>query len=227
MDREGEHRMTDTGRLPLRMGMFLLGSVLMGTGVALFVKSSTGVSPMASIPLVAATALPAVSLGTWTFVYNLVFFTGQVILDRSCLSPALLLQLIPSAIMSAATDLSAWLLSYLPVEGYGWQLLILAAGCGTIALCIALMVSAHVILMPMDGFVYQLVRRTGWIWGNVKCLLDFCQVGVALLLSLLLLGQVIGIREGTLISALTVGPLNRVFRRGTDRLVRGPDNPIN
>lgn len=213
--------MTDTRRLPLRIGMFLLGASLMGLGVALFAKSNTGISPMASIPFVANVAFPAVSLGTFNFFFNMLFFIGQVILNPKCLSPAMLLQLIPTAVMSAATDLSGWLLSHLTLDHYGGQLLVMAAGCVTIALCIALMVSADIILMPIDGFIYQLVRRTGWIWGNAKCFLDLCQVAAALLLSLLLLGRVVGIREGTLISALAVGRLNRGFRRWTDRLVCG------
>lgn len=208
-------------RLPLRFAMLLCGIFLMGMGIALFSKSDTGISPLASVPYVLSRVFPNVSLGTYTIGLNVLLFIGQFILVPHSFSPGKLLQVLPTALLGISTDVSVWLLAPLNAQGYLRQVLFMGAGCISIALCIALMLSANLILMPIDGFISQLSMRTGWKWGNAKCFMDICQVLAACLISFGFLGRIVGIREGTLVAALVVGKLSGLFRRYTDRLAAG------
>lgn len=208
-------------RLPLRMAMLLVGIYLMGLGVALFVKSDTGTTPIVSLPFVLNQIFPAVSLGTFNFLFNVVFFVGQFVAIPRSFSWDKFLQIIPNALLGIAIDGNGLLLSHLKLESYGQQLLAMAGGCLALGLCIALMVSANVILMPIDAFISTLARRSGLAWGNTKCILDVIMVVMAAGLGLLFLGRIVGVREGTLVAALTVGQLSRLFRPATD-LLAGP-----
>lgn len=208
-------------RLPLRFAMMLCGIFLMGIGIALFSKSNTGISPLASVPFVMSQAFPLLTLGTYTAALNILLFIGQFVLVPKSFSPVQLLQVLPTALLGVSTDLGVWLLAPLSTQGYWRQLLFMGAGCVATALCIGLMVSANVILMPIDGFITQLSNRTGWKWGNTKCFMDVCMVTMACLISLALLGSIVGIREGTLVAAVAVGKLSGLFRPYTDWLATG------
>lgn len=65
-----------------------------------------------------------------------------------------------------------------------------------------------------EAFIKAVSDRTGHNFGNVKIAFDVGCVALAAGLSLLLFrGQIIGVREGTVISALLVGQLVKLFTK--------------
>lgn len=60
----------------------------------------------------------------------------------------------------------------------------------------------------------------GQVFGKVKVVFDWTLVGLAVASSLLLMGRVEAVREGTLVSAVLVGVLVRLFSRKVPFLAR-------
>lgn len=203
----------------IRYAMVLVGVFLMGSGVAMMVKSNTGTSAIASLPTILNVIFPGVTLGTFMFLFNMIFFVGQFVVEPSSFRPQQLLQIIPTILLGTAVDINLWLLTWLSPKDYGVQLLILVCGILIFGLSIALMLSANVILMPIDSFISALTRRLGADWGNVKSGLDIALVVLSTIISVAVLHRLVGVREGTLIAAICVGQLSRLWRRVTDRLV--------
>ena len=56
--------------------VFFIGMFLMGTGIALSIKATIGVSPMSSITNLFYLIFPNISLGTFSFLLNFLFFCG-------------------------------------------------------------------------------------------------------------------------------------------------------
>ena len=61
---------------PLHFLMLAAGIFLMGTGIAIIIKSQTGTSPMSSLTNVMTYVYAPISLGTYTFFLNFAFFVG-------------------------------------------------------------------------------------------------------------------------------------------------------
>lgn len=213
-------------RLFLRTVMLVVGLYFMGLAMALFAKSDTGVSPMVALPLVLNQMFPAVSLGSFTIVLNCLFFIGQFVVNPRSFSWSKCLQAIPNISLGLAIDLNVLLLAGLELNSYIGRLLCMAGGCLLLAACIAIVVSANIIFMPIDAFIGEVALRTGLEWGNTKTILDVIMVAAAAGLSLGFLGYVSGVREGTLIAVVTVGQFVRFLRPVTDRLAGQAGCPI-
>ena len=73
-----------------RYPVFILGLYFLSLGIVLIVRSALGTTPISSINYVLSIN-SALSLGTWTFLFNLLMFTGQLHPGSYGLSVALLL----------------------------------------------------------------------------------------------------------------------------------------
>lgn len=208
---------------PLHFLMLAAGIFLMGTGIAIIIKSQTGTSPMSSLTNVMTYVYAPISLGTYTFFLNFAFFVGEFVLEPKSFHPVKLIQLIPTFFLSVAVDLNMMLVANLVPSSYPMQLLILAIGCIVFALSISLMVSANVLLMPGDAFIGILANRTGLKWGNAKSAVDVSLVILAVLVSLLFLHKVVGVREGTVIAAICIGQISKLVRPLTNALAALPE----
>ena len=96
---------------------------------------------------------------------------------------------------------------------YLQKVLLLLAGCAALGLGVALEVVPDVLILPGEGLVRAISRRKGWDFGLVKTCFDLSLVLAAILLSVLSLGHVEGIREGTVAAAFLVGGISKFFIR--------------
>lgn len=99
------------------------------------------------------------------------------------------------------------------------------AGIG-VAFGIALSVIANVIMNSGEAIVKAIADKTGFEFGNVKVAFDISCVTLTLVLSLLFFDfQIVGIREGTILSALCTGFVVKFFshhlRAGLEKVLEG------
>lgn len=201
--------------------MLLVGIFFMGTGIAMIIKSGTGTSPMSSLTNVMTVVFPALTLGTYTFLLNVLFFIGEFVVDIKSFSASKFLQLIPTFFLSVAVDLNMFLVSNLNPQGYVMKLAVLIIGCMFFGLSISFMVSADVILMPGEAFIKIISVKYHKEYGNIKTAVDVSLVILAVIVSLIFLGRIHGVREGMLIAAFTIGNFSRFFRTYTNKLIKG------
>ena len=181
----------------------------MGLGVALSVIAALGTSPISCFPYVVSEILP-VSVGTVTFIMNFVFLLAQIAILRKDFKIWQILQLPALLVFSVFIDGNIMLFSWLPTDTYLLQVLWMLAGCLILGIGIGLLLLANYVMMPADNLVKVLATVVlKKDFGKVKVAFDVTLVCIAAATSLIFLHEIVGIREGSLIAALTVGIIAR------------------
>lgn len=208
----------DHAPLPRRYLMFFAGVVSSALGIALITLAGMGTSAVSSLAYVLTFVFPGVSLGCFTFLVNCAMLGGQALLLRSKFQPIQLLQVPATFVFSACIDLWMDLLSALVPSSYAGRWVVLLLGCGFLGLGVALEVVPNVLILPCEGFVRTCSQVFGWDFGKTKTGYDLAMLCAALLVSLLCLRSVHGLREDTVVCALTVGSISRFFCRRIQRV---------
>ena len=203
-----------------RYFVLLISLFTAALSVALVLRAEIGASPVSGMTYVLNLAFPAISIGTFTVLFNIVLILGQILLLRRRFQLIQLLQLPISFVVGAFTDLAVWLVSYIPVPNYPVRLLILAAGCLVAAFSVSISVQANVLMNSGEAFVKALADTIHVRFGTVKLSYDISLVILIALLGWLLLGRIAGIREGTVINALLVGNFVKLILPRLGRLER-------
>lgn len=182
-------------------------------GVVFITKAALGTSPISGVPYVMSLASP-LSFGATTFLLNLLFILIEVSLMgwRKAREKRfeLLVQFPVLLVFSSSIDFSMFVLrNYVP-ETYSEMLASLFFGCAILATGIGWAVKAHVAMNPGEYVVQVIASKTGKPFGNVKLCFDATLVLLAALLSLLFMRGIHGLREGTFLAALLVGPMERL-----------------
>lgn len=197
-------------RLALRYLCFLMGLLINSFGVAFITKAALGTSPISSIPYVLALRFQP-TFGEFTFVLNMLYILGQVVLLRRAFQPVQLLQVVANVVFSGFIDVSMGLLGWLSPESVPAMLLSLAVGCVILAFGISIEVAPDVIVVPGEGIVRAISTTLEKPFGSCKLCFDTTLVVIACALSLLFFGYLNGLGVGTIVSALAVGPIVNVI----------------
>ena len=203
---------TTPKKLAARLGIYLVGLVVLAFGITLAVNSNLGVSPVTSLPYVVSQVLN-VTLGTCTIIVYTCYIFLQMILKGGKFQPALLLQLVFSTVFGYLVDGTKLILGDFVPTTYFAQLVMLAASIVLIGFSLVLYIDVRIAPMPPEGLVTCIADKLSKPFPKIKTLFDCASVLVGLILCFLFLGKVVGIREGTVITALLVGKLTGFFRK--------------
>ena len=214
--------MTHSGLLR-RYLIFLAGVLVSALGISLITLAGMGTSAVSSLAYVLTYVFPGISLGSFTFVVNCAMLGGQILVLRRKFQPIQLLQIPATFLFSFCIDLWMSLLASLVPQSYAGHWVVLLLGCTCLGLGVALEVVPNVLILPCEGFVRVCSQEFHWDFGKTKTGFDLTMVAAAALLSLLDLGAVYGLREGTVVCALTVGFLSRFFCKRLAFLVKRPE----
>ena len=191
---------------------FAVGVLINSFGVALITKAALGTSPISSLPYVLSFRFP-VTLGQFSFILNMVYIVGQILLLRRDFRPVQLLQIAVNVVFSSFIDVSMDLLDWLEPEFLPVKVLALAAGCAVLGFGISVEVAPKVLMVPGEGIVQAIAKVSGWRFGTVKVNFDAALVILAVSLSLLFFHRLQGLGVGTIVSALTVGRFVNIYNR--------------
>lgn len=203
---DGDAARRARGKVALRYLCFLLGLLINSFGVAFITKAALGTSPISSIPYVLDLRFEP-TFGEMTFVLNMAYILGQVVLLRREFQPVQLLQVVANVVFSAFIDVSMGLLWWLSPATLSAMLLSLAAGCCILAFGISIEVAPNVIVVPGEGIVRAISSTFDRPFGTCKLCFDSTLVAIACALSLLFFGYLNGLGIGTVVSSLVVGPI--------------------
>lgn len=201
-----------------RFVFMLLGLIVTALGLAICVRPDLGISPITTLPYALNQVIPSLSLGTFVFLQHVVFFILTVLLLRRDFKPFQILQLPCSFLFGYFVDLWGILLRGVTPEAYWARILLLLVGCVIVALGFSLIYTSHVALEANTAFLNALSLRTGKPYSTLKILTDVIIVILAAAIALIFLRKIVGIREGTVIAALIVGPIAGFFNRRLARL---------
>ena len=193
-----------------RYFIMIWGIIFTALGIILVTKANLGTSTVTSLPYVCSFVLP-ISLGTCMFIANLIFLAIQILINKGRLPKIQYLQLVMALLFSVCMDLMNWLLAFEPPDSYIMTLALVVGGCLVTAFGMSLEFQANVLILPADGVVREFAKWRNLNQGTVKLMLDCLFVGLAVIISLISFHGLQGVREGTIIAALLLGPLLRVY----------------
>ncbi len=197
-----------------RYTLFIIGLFFSALGVAFTKHGELGVSPISSVANVLSFKFDFFTIGTWLIIWNCVLIVGQIIILRKSFKLIQLLQVPLSFLFGWFTDLGMLIVSFIPAENYFVRLIMVIIGIIVLGFGISLAVIANVIMNSGEAFVKAVADVTHRQFGNIKIIFDVCNVTLAVILSLILFDfQLIGIREGTVISAFLTGAAVKFFNR--------------
>lgn len=194
--------------------LFIIGVFINSLGICLIIKATLGSSPISGVPYVTSLFFP-LSFGMTTLIFNLLLILGQIAILRHDFKQRDWLQLPVAFLLGVFIDLSMWLLGWVIPSGYPMQIVTLLCGCAILGFGVSLEVRANVVMLAGEAFVSAVTKKSGKEFGFVKVGFDTALTLLACAASLILFGSIEGIREGTVIAALTVGIFARYFNNKT------------
>lgn len=127
--------------------------------------------------------------------------------------PLLLLQLVFSTVFGYFVDGAKYILGDFMLPTYLGRLAMLAASIVLIAVSLVLYIDVKIAPMPAEGLVSCISEKWDKPFSKIKTLVDCTSVLIGTTLCFLFLGRLVGIREGTVITALLVGRMTGVLRK--------------
>ena len=219
---------TQTKSILVRYGISTLGLVVVALGVGLSIKSNLGIAPLSCIPTILSLKFPAISVGTFTWAFNLLFIVIQAFILKKDFKWSHVLQVLPILIFGYLVDGAIWLFDALqsPATNYWMQLVLCLVAVVLTAVGIRLEVVGQGWILPADNTLHIITQRSKLSFAIVKVILDVALVAITVLLALLFFGLLTGnghtmvVREGTLIQAVLTGlcmhvtdpPINRLLQ---------------
>lgn len=195
-----------------RYVFFLLGLFVNSLGISLITKANLGTSPISSIPYPLSLGFP-LSLGMFTMIFSMLLMVIQLVILRKRFSKELWLQLPISLVFSAFIDLTMAMMFFVNPQTYATQMLSLLLGCVVLGFGVFMEVAANVVMLPGECTARAISSTWNTDFGKTKVAVDVTMAVPAALLGVILYWQIAGVREGSLISALLVGFLARLFNR--------------
>ena len=182
-------------------------------GVALCVRSNLGSGVISSIPMSFSLAgeaglAPALTIGGYTNIMNVVLVIAQILVLRRRFDPIQLFQLIVGFVFGFLLDVNMILTSYFSTyESILSQIIAQFAGATVLGVAVAAEIRCGSLTMPGEGIQVAIARVTGKPFPIVKIIVDTTLVVLAVLSGFYFFGTwpwtVVG--PGTLFAMFYVG----------------------
>ena len=206
-------------RLHWRIAIYVMGIFTLALGGALTINSALGVSPINSLPYVLS-MMTGIYIGMCFFAMLTFFTLLQIVILRREFKLVSLAQLPGAFLFGYLLDLIRLIIGDFALPTYLGQLVLLGLGIAGIATGITLFTSVRLVPLPFECLVATIVqKRPDMQFHRVLIVLSVTIVSLAILLSLLVLGGVYGVREGTVISAILTGKMMPLIKRATQPLL--------
>ncbi len=192
--------------------VFLIGFFINSLGVSLITKADLGTSPISSIPYVLSLNFPF-TLGQFTIAFRLLLILIQLVILRRNFKAEHLLQIPISILFGYFIDLTMIMLFFVHPQTYLSSVVYLLIGCVILGFGVYTEVLADVAMFPGESFVRAVSSTWKTEFGSTKVAFDVSLAVIAAVLSLLFAHRLDGVREGTIIAALLVGFIARLFGR--------------
>ena len=212
-------------KLIKKLSLYIGGLLLLSIGINIAKAAQLGISPISSIPY-ALELIWGIELGkSTTFIY-IILIILQMILLRKNFKPVQLLQIVCTYLFGffITYTSSNYLLSWLPTpSSYLIKLTYLFISILTIGIGVSFYLIPNYIPLPPEGIVNAIVELSkGKLkFANVKIAIDVSFVLVSTLLSIVFLGRLKTVREGTVLAALLVGKVTGFMSKTyKDRIIK-------
>lgn len=201
-----------------RYVIYLISLFIISLGASLSIKANLGTSPLICLPYVCS-LITNLSVGIVVFLFTVIFIVIQIALLGKSFEKRQYLQFIIGTIFSFFIDFSLMLVNFINPVGYINQFLLLLFSCLVVAFGVLLEIQTEVVYLPADGVIVAISQVLKKEFPKVKPFVDTSMVIIAAILSIVFLGYLAGVREGTVISAIIIGPIVKILKKYFDSYV--------
>lgn len=201
-----------------RYFIYLLSLFIISLGASLSIKANLGTSPLICLPYVCS-LITKFSVGEVMFAFTIIFILIQVALLRKDFEKRQYLQLVVGTIFSFFVDFSLMLVDFINPVGYVNQMALLLFSCAVVAFGVLLEIQTEIVYLPADGVIVAISKVIKREFSSVKPFVDSSMVIIAAILSVVFLEYLAGVREGTIISAIIIGPIVKVLKKYLDEYI--------
>ena len=187
-----------------RLLVTVLGYFVLSLGVVLLVNSNLGIAPTNSISFILSEILPA-DLGLMTAIIYSIFVLLQLVILGKNFKVSSFLQVPMNMIFSLFLSVCTRTLAFPTPQIYVLRLLCHMSGVIVASLGICIYLRGKLPPLPPEGLLLAIIQRFKGKIQTVKVFFDFTVLAIAIIISLIATGRVIGMREGTFIAMLGIG----------------------
>lgn len=196
-----------------RWGCLFIGMSSVVFGIAMTTRAGLGTTPLSSSPYTVTFFTP-LTLGAASIGLNVFFFALLwAVMGKRFQFTRNLLQVPIVLLFGFLIDFFMWALAAVPPGPYAAKIAQNLLGNAFLALGVVFQGASCAVTLPGDGFVIEASKRFGISLGRMKAIFDWSLVAIACVLGLIFLGRIEGVREGTVISALTTGIFVRLWAK--------------
>ncbi|MBQ6216559.1 MAG: hypothetical protein IJK53_04165 [Erysipelotrichaceae bacterium] len=191
---------------------YLFGQFILALGISLSIKTDLGVSPVSSVPY-AFSNVTGMELGNMTILVHTVYVFFQYLVLRKDFKLSNFLQILVGVLFGKCVTLTNLILKNVALNGLVLRYAMLGLSILLIAVGLKMYMWTDIAPQATDGLVNAISQKYQIAFSTVKNYFDICSVIVSAAVSLIFLGKILGIREGTVIAALLVGRVAHVIEK--------------
>lgn len=195
----------------IRKSIILIVALLFASfGIGLQIIASIGLAPFDAFNQAIADAL-TLRVGDVVSVMQILFVGLQVLVLRKETTWKLFLQVFVGALLGQFINLVLYtVLSGVVVNTYFMRMVLLVIGSLWTPIFIGAIMVLELVTMPVESFAMVVAKKENLLFGKVRQYIDIVFLVIAVIIPLIS-KEPFTIREGTIISALTFGPLLNIY----------------
>ena len=203
-----------------RYSLFLVGLFIASMGVAFSTKAGLGTSPVASVPYSVSLVNTMLTFGGWLNLLSLIQIITQVVLMKGKVNYIEIgVQTILAFVYGYLTNFSVWLIRDINVTVYPMKFGFMLLGCVILAFGIWVQLKGAVAMLPGEAMNRAISKVSGFKYENVKIFFDILYIAVSAVICLIFIGKLEGVREGSIIAAVLVGSIIKLYNRIFDKIM--------
>lgn len=208
-----------------RLIVSIFGLFLMSLGISFAIRSNLGITPISCPPYVLSYYFTNWTLGQLTVGMHITMIATQVVILKKDFPKSHYSQILVSFLFGFLIDSSMWITQLVTASNYAVQLLYVILGSLLVSIGIIFEVAPKLLFLAGDGLVLTFAKVLKKPFGQIKIAFDVIFAAFSIIAGYLLLHHIVGVREGTLISAILVGfiigKLNPVISPFITRFLEG------
>ena len=179
-------------------------------GISLQLKAMVGVAPFDAFNQTVS-FITGQPVGNIVMYVNILFILLQILILRKDTTWQIFLQVIVGVLLGQFVNFFMYFVfDSLVLENYILQMVVFILGCLWVPFFLGAVMVLDLVTMPIENTALIISEKTRFNFGLVRQFVDIIFVVLALILTFVY-SEDLTIREGTVISALTFGPLFSVY----------------
>lgn len=191
--------------------LLIIVLVVNSIGVQFMAKSGFGISAISSLPYAMSNVFTFISFGTWNYIFQTLLIAMLMILSRK-ISFGYLVSFFVGILFGKFIDFHSIWIQFLP-ELFVFRVMYFVAGIMCLGFGICLANNCLMPIIPTDMFPRDFSKIIKKEYQNVKTIFDFACLLLAVTVSIIFTGSVMGIGVGTIICSLFTGKIISIFNK--------------